>query len=395
MAREKSYRGIYAREASILIDFQWNGRRRETLSVRPTDANLQRAARIKLEVETRISLGRFNLDAYAEYFPDSPFLKARGYNRTRDGATFRAVSDQWLKIAGPELSPTTVIEYRNILNCHFLPTFGDHIMSEITYEELALHIAAIHFESGKTFNNCMIPLRQMYRYALATKKITEDVTVEIKSRKRQRPLPDPLELEEVELLLAHVLKSHGEQWHNYFEFALFSGLRPSEQIMLKWPKVDSRRGLVRVEAARVRTIEKGTKTHAARDVELVDRAMRSLQRQREHTQMKSEYVFLNPYTAEPFADTSMAVQRVWRPSLRILGIRDRDARETRHTYATMALMAGVNPAYIARQLGHANAKMVYEVYAKWIDGADKSMEKNRMNAWLNVTPASQETLKRA
>jgi integrase len=91
----------------------------------------------------------------------------------------------------------------------------------------------------------------------------------------------------------------------------------------------------------------------------------------------------------------MPVQRVWRPSLRILGIRDRDARETRHTYATMALMAGVNPAYIAKQLGHANAKMVYEVYAKWIDGADKSREKNRMNAWLNVTPVSQETLKSA
>ena len=165
--------------------------------------------------------------------------------------------------------------------------------------------------------------------------------------------------------------------------------------MLKWPKVDSRRGSVRVEAARVRTLEKDTKTHAVRDVELVDRAMRALQRQRGHTMMKGEYVFLNPYTAEHFADTSMPVQRVWRPSLRILGIRDRDARETRHTYATMALMASVNPAYIAKQLGHTNAKMVYEVYAKWIDGADKSTEKNRMNAWLNVTPASQETLKSA
>ncbi len=105
-------------------------------------------------------------------------------------------------------------------------------------------------------------------------------------RKRQKPLPDPLEIDEVELLLAHILKSHGEQWHNYFEFALFSGLRLSEQIMLKWPKVDSRRGLVRVEAARVRTIEKDTKTHAVRDVELVDRAMRALQRQREHTMLK-------------------------------------------------------------------------------------------------------------
>lgn len=145
--------------------------------------------------------------------------------------------------------------------------------------------------------------------------------------------------------------------------------------MLKWQGVDSRRGSVRVEAARARTIEKDTKTHAVCDVDLVDRAVFALQRQREHIMMKGEYVFLNPYTAEPFADTSMAVQRVWRPPRRILGILDRDARETRHTYATMALMAGLKPTYIAKQLGHANAKMVYEVYAKRIGGSDKSVER--------------------
>jgi hypothetical protein len=39
--------------------------------------------------------------------------------------------------------------------------------------------------------------------------------------------------------------------------------------------------------------------------------------------------------------------------------------------------------------------MVYEVYAKWIDGADKSREKNRMNTWLNVTTVSQKTLRQA
>ena len=69
-------------------------------------------------------------------------------------------------------------------------------------------------------------------------------------------------------ILAHVDKVHGEQWANYFEFAFFAGLRPSEQIALGWPKVDFRRGEVRVDSARVRTIDKRTKTHEARDVEL-------------------------------------------------------------------------------------------------------------------------------
>ena len=57
----------------------------------------------------------------------------------------------------------------------------------------------------------------------------------------------------------------------------------------------------------------------------------------------------------------------------------RDAYQTRHTYATLALMAGVNPAYIARQLGHANMAMLFKHYSKWIDGADAGREKSKLN----------------
>ena len=30
------------------------------------------------------------------------------------------------------------------------------------------------------------------------------------------------------------------------------------------------------------------------------------------------------------------------------------------------LMAGANPSFIASQMGHEDARMVYEVYSKWI-----------------------------
>jgi integrase len=43
-----------------------------------------------------------------------------------------------------------------------------------------------------------------------------------------------------------------------------------------------------------------------------------------------------------------------------LGIRQRPAYNTRHTFATVALMAGVNPAYSARQLGHAITAILFK-----------------------------------
>jgi hypothetical protein len=41
-------------------------------------------------------------------------------------------------------------------------------------------------------------------------------------------------------------------------------------------------------------------------------------------------------------------------------------------------MAGVKPPYIASQLGHANMKMLFEKYARWIDVADKGQERHAL-----------------
>lgn len=56
----------------------------------------------------------------------------------------------------------------------------------------------------------------------------------------------------------------------------------------------------------------------------------------------------------------------WNNILRRSGIPHRKSYESRHTYACWALSAGANPNFIAAQMGHTSAQMVYSVYGKWM-----------------------------
>ena len=70
-------------------------------------------------------------------------------------------------------------------------------------------------------------------------------------------------------------------------------------------------------------------------------------------------MFQNPVTRRPRHDERSQRGHDWKPTLGRRGMRWRKACNTRHTYATVALMAGVPPAYIASQLGNS-VKMLLE-----------------------------------
>ena len=57
----------------------------------------------------------------------------------------------------------------------------------------------------------------------------------------------------------------------------------------------------------------------------------------------------------------------WNAAVKRAGIRRRNRYHTRHTFACWLLTAGANPAFIASQMGHETAQMVYEIYGMWID----------------------------
>ena len=77
-------------------------------------------------------------------------------------------------------------------------------------------------------------------------------------------------------------------------------------------------------------------------------------------------------------------------------LRYRKPYNTRHSYATMMLMAGITPAFCAAQLGHS-VGMLMGTYARWLDGAHNALEMQRLEAALDRDSSpnlSQETASR-
>ena len=132
--------------------------------------------------------------------------------------------------------------------------------------------------------------------------------------------------------------------------------------------MDLNTGAVQIDTVVVYDEEQdSTKTSTKRVVRLPTEALAALLRQKQYTYSAGGKVFYDPFYNEPWLYHRITRAPFWTTTLKRLGIRHRRMYNTRHTFATIGLMAGANPAYMARQLGHG-LQMFFKVYAKWIDG---------------------------
>jgi integrase len=358
---------------SIRLKFTVLGKRCiETLELDPTPANIKAAQRLMDRIQGALRAGNYRR---ADFFAGSG---------PRATVAFADYAQEWLKTFSGAKS--TKRSYKTAFSATWTPALGEMQLGDILYSDIKKAIAAkAAAASGKTVNNHLIPLRALFDMALKDGLITKDPTEGIENLAHQSPEPDPFEQDEMDLVLRHMAAKFPEPVWNYYEFAFNTGLRPSEEIALCWPDIDWRRKRARIQRAIVDWEAKGTKTNRIRDIDLPDAAIAALTRQKKHTFMKDPEgpIFCNPNTGNPWPDEQVQRRRYWNPALRSLGLRHRDAYQTRHTFATILLMGGVNVAYIAKQMGHANVTTTLTKYARWIDGADKGAEAAKLNAILS------------
>lgn len=397
MGRKSETGGVTPLGDRIQVRFTWRGKDlRPTLDMKPTAANLKHAKRIRDSVLADITAGTFNL---AEYFPDYKF--ADRHTASDAGArTVRQWAELWGQLSVRSLEHSTLSVYKRHLESYWLNAFGDMLPKQVTNEKVLQHLATLASErmdensgkvikplSRKTQNNILIPLRAVFDMACKADAYLRNPTDGIENLRVQKGQPDPFDPEEVEVILKTLHEGHDATVADYFEFAIFAGLRSSEQIALLWSDVDLRSKTITVRRARVLAQDKErTKTNYEREVELNDRAAAVIERQRARTQIMGAHVFHNPATKKAWHD-SQGQLKEWGKALRTAKIRYRPPKECRDTSVTLSLMAGADPMWVAKQHGHSVQVMLKD-YARWIPKADRGRNLRTVNLVLGSTDSA-------
>jgi integrase len=401
----------------------------EGAAVLPTPANIKYANRLIAEIGQRIKAGTFSM---TEYFPEgatpvkrtaapptpaiepsahetnkvrvdpTPPKKTPTRQRTKQATpvelTVEAWLTQWLGMTRIETSTRigydAAVKFWSRASCDNRGrAMGTLPLATLKLSHTLTAIASRRELSGKTINNYVSVLRLALNVALADQLIETNIAESVSRAKHQRQPTDPFSREESEAIIteaAHV----DAQIYNYIELWFWTGLRTSEINGLEWRYVDFKDNTIAIERVLVAGEEKNrTKTAEARLVRLNSRALSALQRQRAFTQVAGGRVFQDPRSGKPW-HSEEAFQRVyWARILKRLGIRYRRPYNMRHSYATSMLMAGMTPAFCARQLGHT-VEMFLRTYAKWIDGSQNDVEMARLENALAAPEASSVTANR-
>lgn len=373
--------GVEVRERSIRLAFVLDGgMRRETLMLNgkpmpPTPANVKYAHRLAAEIRERIRHGTFSV---AEYF------QASGA-----GAGTLTVGDQldaWL--AAQRVEASTRTGYESIVRFwKATPTsdqdpapFGGRPLRALKPSHIMAAIAARPDLSGKTINNRMGALRNALSLAVVDKLLLENPAAPVARAKHQKAPVEPFTADEVARILAMAERQYAGPLADTVAFWLRTGLRTSELFGLRWSAVDMVRRVAVIHEARVQGVEKDTtKTGVVREVRLDDRALAALTRQKARTLLAGQHVFVDPLSGEAWTNTMAFSRRIWVPLLKRAGIVYRRPYNMRHTRATEMLMAGVNPAFAAKQLGHA-VEVFLTVYAKWLPGEADDAEMAKLDS---------------
>lgn len=370
----------------LYFDFRYlNERVREKTSFEDTRENVRQARRDLSRIMMQIEDGKFR---FADEFPKSPKRKdftqkereIRGREKWRpDEVNVGSYIETWyegLRDSG-RVSKRTLYGYKSIKDRYLMQyfgrmTFGD--MSENMFEDFVKWAKKRRYAkkepSNETINKVFVPLKMIckkarteYRWLdfdpfLGFKKLPEG---------DKHKKIDPFSIDEQQRLI----EAMPDHWRPYFIFAFSSGLRQGEQIGLKPEDIDWEKGLVHVRQAMTKDengdrMEGKTKNrYSIRDIKMGSAMRQALEAQKAiYDKFQGKYFFCGPDGGLVLPQNLRT--RVWIPALRAANVPLREMKQTRHTFASIALGCGENPLWIAKVMGHKNTDMLIRVYAKLI-----------------------------
>ena len=263
----------------------------------------------------------------------------------------------WLQRKKSEVRYSTWADYESVARIHLAPALRTKRLKRITPDDLR---AIINAASPGRRNRIRVVAQMMFGDALLEGKIRRNPVdlVKVRSSSVQRVTRVPSLAETMGIAMA------SPWWARPTILAAAgSGLRWGELAALRWSDVDMKRRTFTVD--RAWSIREG-----------VDGRPKSANSHRTaifHEMLLAPLVALDHERELVFGMESGQrlhhsdfSARAWRPTLKGLGLSYR-FHDLRHTYATTLISSGVQPALVAKMMGHSSPHITMKVYANYFE----------------------------
>jgi integrase len=293
--------------------------------------------------------------------------------------TKRTVGDflehEWLPAIEHTIRPLTFESYERASRNHLRPLLGDVLLQRLTAAQVnAAYATLLNRLAPGTVRQVHAVLHRALdaavRWGYVVRNATDAADPPTPTRKRE------LRTWTADELTDFLAAAAGQRLRPLFVLLASSGARRGEALGCRWEDLDLDAGRWQIRRARVpgahSVVVSEPKTTAGRRVVALDPAtVRVLQAWRKRQLEErmawgpawtdSGYVFTRedgvPLTPRQASDAFTAM--VKRAAARPVG----GIHALRHTWATLALQAGVHPKVVAERLGHASVRITLDTYS--------------------------------
>lgn len=289
---------------------------------------------------------------------------------------FSAVAELWLDSEGRTKKDSTICKYRNNLNLHLKPKFGNRIFTEISRKEVMDYIMELRTK-GDDNGNLMSPntvkgIISVFRAVVAYGGLQYHLPIADFARLSvgtTEELPLRLLTEKEERRLLEYILSDLDYEKMGILLVLYTGLRLGELCALHWEDIDFKEGTLSVHATMKRIQTPHNPEHKSAVVLTPPKSRKSARTIPLHKDILDllkeragangtffltgkENSYIEPRT----------MQNHFKTIIRTAGIAEVNFHALRHTFATRSIENGIDAKILSEILGHASVKLTLDRY---------------------------------
>ena len=304
--------------------------------------------------------------------------------------------ERWLKdYAWPNLAPRTAEGYETIVRRHLIPHLGNISITQLKPEHLQKYYSDM-LSSGRCGSSCGLSAQTVRHHHTALHKalqtavewglLSRNIADAISAPRAERPEMQTWGEEEVTRFLEAAKPT---PYYAIFYTALFTGMRRSELLALRWQDVNFMLSQVYVSRS----------LHQLRDGKFIFRSPKTAKGRRmvalppsailvlsaHYEKQKLERALLGgkPLTADDLVFSTLegkplrpnTVTRAWTIIAARAGLRVIRLHDARHTHASLMLKQGIHPKIVQERLGHSTIAITLDTYSHVSPGLQEAAAK--------------------